>query len=895
MRVRMNGIKKETKITLLFLAAYFTIPIIVNLPYLISGKVMAAGDGTAWLNIRSLFAYGFQSGDPALWNPYGMLGAPFMADIQSGFFYPLNYLALIMPLNVFGNVYYICTLTMAGFFMYLFMTEMQKSRLIAFLTGLVFMFSTILGGARVAHQNVYSSIIWLPLVLYFIQRYIRTNNRKELFFSAVAMALQFFAGFPQVAIYSDIFVFLYLIVFMEKSKKTLKKRLLDMLVWLGIYVMLIAIQLLPLAELIRDSGRNSVSYGFFASYSADYKVLPMTIFPELFGNIYEPFGAYHTTGVDIEIYLGIIPLIFLLFALLRYLKDKKIRTFIIFDIISLFYCMIGNIPVLGELVWKIPVLGSFRVAARMLFVYIFFTVAIFGMIIEKLRDRDEAKRLLKLCLGSFAVLLLIMIVVKALAATQMASEEMRKYFSGISIFSPTILITLGLSGIMASYCYIKFVYQKRHVFSVIALLICAISIADVCRYSLKHGSIDYYTSMESPTFSDMKYIEEQDNNDQYRSIAAIATPEQLNDPNKMIEFKANGGMLYRLKTFNAYLTFESQKVKSFLGFDDTLIMSNINYIVHSNQSQLSAASIKYLVDPYHDISENEQVITGLGDEFLNLQDVNIASNNEAVNVQNNKADIAENQQYFIQFKATTQESPTIFYVDLYGLNYDLSESTASFNLQPGTSSYNGILNTGNGTIPDETYLRIVSQSDSDIQISDFKVYKVQSVPFDSVYKTLLNDGSTTIYENVNARPIINTAENVEDISQYNTLQVNTTSFIESPKTETLGNNAQVDILEIKNDSIKAKITSEEEVFINHTQAMYPGWNAYVDGVKVQDYLVNKTYQGAYVPAGEHILEFRFEPLSLYIGAIVTAAGIALIVILIRRKNVKKVNLKRTNI
>ncbi len=871
-------LKKEMRWTLLALLVYILVPLIVNLPYLISGNVMAGGDSFSWMNSRSLFAYGFHSGDPVLWNPFGMLGAPFMADIQNAFFYPLNYLSLIFPENVFAIVFYICTLALAGFFMYLFMTEMIKSRLVAFLTGLIFMFSTILGGARVVHQTVYSTIIWLPLVLYFIQRYIRTNNRIELLFSSAAMAMQFFAGFPQVAVYSDIFVFLYLIIFIKKDKSGIKKRIVDVLLWGVFFTLLIAIQLLPLAELIKDTGRNTISYEYFASYSADYKVLPMIFYPELFSDYYSPFGAYHTTGVDIEIYLGIIPAVFMAFAAGRYLKDKKFLVFCIFDILALLYCMIGNIPILGEIVWKIPILGSFRVASRMLFIYIFFSIVLFGMTIEKLKDRDEAKRLFKFSLCSAAVLLLVMIVVKALAATEMASEKMREYFSGIGVFSPSVFITLGLALILAVYSYVRFIYQRKHVFAAFTILLCIISIADVSRYSLKHDQIDYYASTKSPDFSEMDYIQDQINSDGYRSIAVIATAEQLYDSAKLKEFKSNAPMLHRFQAYNAYLTFESERTRRFTGLDNALIMPNMNTIVHSNHQQLSAASVKYITDPYHNISVDEQVTIGLDEKYLSLRDATIKSNNGAINAQSYEVQIDANQQYYIEFEAKTDNNPQLFYIDFYGEDYDFEACSLTIGLEPGTKTYSGFISTGDFKVPDDACLRIVSQSNSDIDVKHLRMYKVLSIPFETVYKTVIDDENTTIYENMDARPIVNVADNVADIAEFNSFKVKDTSYIAEPK-EDVGNDAQVEILEFKNSSVKAKVMANEEVFVNHTQVMYPGWNAYVDGHKVQNYLVNQAYQGAYVPMGEHIIEFKFEPLSLYIGAAITLAGIVLLILL----------------
>ncbi len=883
--LRVNIFKKMnngSKAALLSLLAYFIIPALVYLPYLINGHVMAHGDSYSWLSMRSLLAQSFISGDPSLWNPFSMLGVPYMADIQSGFFYPLNYLVLIMPLNVFSNVYYIITLALAGFFTYLYMSEIQDSKLVAFLVGLVFMFSTFLGGPRVTHQNVFSSVIWLPLVLFFVQRYIRTNRRKELLFASVAMAFQFFAGFPQAAIYSNLFVLLYLIVFMKKDKNSVKRRILDLSIWLGVFIMLIAVQLLPLAELMKDSGRNAVSYEFFSVLSADYRVLPLAFFPELFGDAVFPFGA-RALEVGIEIYVGIIATVFLVYAMIFHMKEKKIRWLVIFAALSLMYCMVANIPIIGKAVWNIPIIGSFRVASRMIFVYSFFSIAVFGIILSKLKDRVEAKKLFKFSLVFFIVILVIVVFIKSVASSSIADQNMQQYYDGVKVFLPTIIITLILAGILAAYSYFKFLCNWKHAYIAMACIICLAGIADVGRYSIPKGDFDYYGDKDNTT-SAIQYLNGLDNNDEYRSVAVLATLEEAFDINKADEYKFNSNMFYQMRTYNSYLTFRSKKATDLIPMAD-VPMSGINNYIHGENAALSMASLKYIVDPYHDLTK-EDVIVGMGDLFQEIPEVNIPSSSQ-VNAQSYKmgSGISENQRYYVEFEATTDKNPQMFYIDFWGEGYDLEECNTTFILQPETNTYSGMISTGNQPVPDDVYFRIISQNDSDIRINDFKMYNVISVPFNTVYKTLVDDGDTLIYENVNAKPIINIAADIEDISQYNAFDINEISYIENPKREDVGSDAAVKILQFNNNSIKAKVVANEEVFINHAQIMYPGWNAYVDGIRVQNYLVNKTIQGVYVPKGEHIVEFRFEPVSFYIGAAVTLTGVILLILLLLRKKV----------
>jgi uncharacterized membrane protein YfhO len=59
-----------------------------------------------------------------------------------------------------------------------------------------------------------------------------------------------------------------------------------------------------------------------------------------------------------------------------------------------------------------------------------------------------------------------------------------------------------------------------------------------------------------------------------------------------------------------------------------------------------------------------------------------------------------------------------------------------------------------------------------------------------------------------------------------------------------------------------------------------GWNAYIDGKKTDYVKTNYALRGINVPAGEHKIEFKFEPTSYSRGRMLTSIGqIAVLVLL----------------
>ncbi len=68
------------------------------------------------------------------------------------------------------------------------------------------------------------------------------------------------------------------------------------------------------------------------------------------------------------------------------------------------------------------------------------------------------------------------------------------------------------------------------------------------------------------------------------------------------------------------------------------------------------------------------------------------------------------------------------------------------------------------------------------------------------------------------------------------------------------------------DTLKYTSNSTQNGFAVFSDIYYEkGWNAYVDGQKVEHIRVNYLLRGMKIPAGKHEIEYRFEPASYYLG------------------------------
>ena len=74
-------------------------------------------------------------------------------------------------------------------------------------------------------------------------------------------------------------------------------------------------------------------------------------------------------------------------------------------------------------------------------------------------------------------------------------------------------------------------------------------------------------------------------------------------------------------------------------------------------------------------------------------------------------------------------------------------------------------------------------------------------------------------------------------------------------------------------------TSSVECPAIFSEIYYPkGWNCFIDGKQVETFRANYILRGVLVPAGNHKIEWKFEPKSMQTGSIVSGIGSALLIV-----------------
>jgi len=100
-----------------------------------------------------------------------------------------------------------------------------------------------------------------------------------------------------------------------------------------------------------------------------------------------------------------------------------------------------------------------------------------------------------------------------------------------------------------------------------------------------------------------------------------------------------------------------------------------------------------------------------------------------------------------------------------------------------------------------------------------------------------------------------------------------TVLLEEPVIFTTSNadrNASVTVTSLSDTRMEVRTVSNTASFLVTSDAYYPGWRVLIDGQEAKLYRADYAIRGLVLPAGQHLVTFRYEPKSFYAGATISA-------------------------
>ena len=165
----------------------------------------------------------------------------------------------------------------------------------------------------------------------------------------------------------------------------------------------------------------------------------------------------------------------------------------------------------------------------------------------------------------------------------------------------------------------------------------------------------------------------------------------------------------------------------------------------------------------------------------------------------------------------------------------------------------------------------------------------QTVPLDNPYAL----GNAWFVDEVHY--VNNANEEIAAIHGLNPLQkaIVDKKFEASVRSMPSDSLATIELVEYQPNYLKYEVNSEKGGTVVFSEIYYPGWQSTVDGEEVPHGRANYILRAMNVPAGKHIVEFKFDPKSLHttetiaFGALGLLALLAVVVVVLRVKACRK--------
>jgi hypothetical protein len=267
-------------------------------PLVLGGYWIPRGGGDLVSFIWPMYrfaAHSLRLGQIPLWNPYVYGGAPFVADNQSGVFYPINLLVFALfgepPYEVVEGLV-VFHVWLAGVTMFALLRGLGLQQPAVVFGGVAFALSDLFV-THIGNLNLNATAAWLPLMLLLAHLALIQRSVGWAAGAGVVLALAALAGHGQMLLYAGLMLagyVAYRLVLEAANRKwevAAFKRLLQVCL-LGATIVIVgvgaaALTLFPAWEMAGHTGRGHLAYEEATAYSLPPRALVGLLVPGFYG------------------------------------------------------------------------------------------------------------------------------------------------------------------------------------------------------------------------------------------------------------------------------------------------------------------------------------------------------------------------------------------------------------------------------------------------------------------------------------------------------------------------------------------------------------------------------------------------------------------------------------
>lgn len=826
-----------------------------------------------------------------LWSPNLLAGFPLLAETQVAALYPLNLLLYkILPAYYAISYSNLLHFAWAACGMYVLARSLNMRMPSALLAGFIFSFNGFIFG-HLSHPTVIAAIAWLPWLIFLQSRLLGalTGNTGSagiwLLLTTLVFGIQFLSGSIQIAFLNTL-AFIAIggasALFFQPElgwRARIRAALLTLAVPLIVGAGLAAVQLAPTLELIGLTVRSGASESFVASYSLPLDFLPQFLLPFIQGEPSEATGEYW-------IYFGFAPFALMLCApFLR--RDRRTIFYFAFALVA-FSLALGELNPIYPILSRLPPFNLFRVPARYLLLFVFAAALLGAFALDELSNRLASGGRAARWVVAFSILTVALI---ALAYTQ----PLEFWLQAWQVASlPLALLTLAVIALAA---------RKKIARETFASIVVGLTITSLAAYAPPFlATIDSLSPLSVVLPAP-------------RSLAALQSPpaagRAYTDLSVYPSLPALRGSLFP----NVGMIFGQQSAQAYTSLS---FARHEAYFTSLTPAMLDLLNARYYLVPLEprpetkSVTPDDSLALDLAREEITIRPT-VASSIEMTSFTEQAKDLADGT---VVAELTVWSSdgaearfPLRVGVDTADWDYDRKPGI-KHREPPLARSFPAFWRSFGKAFDGHTYLTRLSFPDGKAQsITGVKLASTNPSARFTIEQIRLVDGSVktslaalagknnfalaylsdtvAIWENQDSLPrafIAHAAEIMNDDASFERLQDRAFSpsvvallsegDALTPRAGASAANDRVEIKEYAPERIALVVQSDAPGYLVLADSWYPGWQASVDGKPAPTYRAEVLFRAVPIEPGQHTVVFEYQPLSFRLGALISAASLA---------------------
>lgn len=309
------------------------------------------------------FSDSLRAGRLPFWTSVLFGGFPFLADMQSGAWYPLNwpfFLAGIQPRSIFWELALHAAVAAAG--AYLLARRLTGSRTAGIVAGLSYSLSGYFA-AHSQHVCLFQAAAWLPMLLWLVARWTDRPGRHRAAALALAAGCIALTGHFQTVLYDFCAAAVFAVALVAGSRRQWPRAIFAIAVIAGGALALAAVQIFPSAELVAHSLRSRLSAGDWTLGILQWRSAATYLMPNAAGAFRQPY----TGPADISQHYFYAGILLLPLAILG-LRERALRWVALALVVPFALYAAGPAGLLYHALVRLPGFSSVRAPTHAMFV-----------------------------------------------------------------------------------------------------------------------------------------------------------------------------------------------------------------------------------------------------------------------------------------------------------------------------------------------------------------------------------------------------------------------------------------------------------------------------------------------------------------------------------------------